>query len=310
MLTGLYTHLQNYLQQFSQEDELLLDHHSYKFDQKNFTPLTPTSSTTTFIDGGEAQIINAGNFSISFIRVAAITFNGTQKSSQRIEEFYLFTNAKTVEGKVWYTATIFSDKEPLINAQDLMVSSHDPQLTSSSQRAPIEKITSMARRFAELSLATSIKEGIVVLDGTKDKTYPNEEKYLQQLSSNVCALAKTSTLFTKQGNNITMFLQEHGPQNCWFYSTPQTNFVKLHPKSTHVFRFEGTILQANSLLSLSSDPIFLGYPYGLIVADKLARVSNNEAASIRNRLSLNKDYKDLLQHTNATNAHSILDTIG
>lgn len=309
MFNTIYTHLQNYLEQFTKEDELLLNNHSSRFDTTNFTPLTPKNETITFIDGGEAQIINAGSFCISIIRTAAITFEGTTKVSQKIQEFYLFTSAKTIEGKVWYTSTIFSEKTPLININDLHVSSHDPLLTGSAQRAPIEKMTNMARRFAELSVAASIKKGIVVLDGTKDNTYPNEEKYLQNLSDNVCALAKTSTLFTKQGNNITMFLQEHGPQNSWIYSTPQMNFIKLHPKAKHVFRFEGKQEHATAILPLSSDPIFLGYPYGLILADKLARVSNNETASLRNRLSLNKDYQELITHTNATNAHSILDNI-
>ncbi len=312
MFSQICAHVQNYLQQFSTHDELLLDSHSYKFDAHNFLPLNSTHSTNpiTFIDGGEAQIINAGNFSISFIRVAAVTFNGLQKQTQHIEEFYLFTSAKTIDGKVWYTATIFADKPPLINTDNLVVLSHDPMLTTSSQRAPIERITSMARRFAELALAASIKEGIVVLDGTKDKSYPNEEKYLSKLSPQVCALAKTSTLFTQQGNNISLFLQEQGPKQCWIYPTPQTNFVKLHPNAKHVFRFSGEPQQAQALLALSADPIFIGYPYGLIIADKLARVSNSGTASLRNRLLLNTQYKELMKYLNVNNAHSILDNIG
>ena len=60
-------------------------------------------------------------------------------------------------------------------------------------------------------------------------------------------------------------------------------FIKLHKDSKHTFMFE--VYKENeynlqNILSLlkqnSIDPVFLGYPYGLIEADKFARVTAQE----------------------------------
>ena len=67
----------------------------------------------------------------------------------------------------------------------------------------------------------------------------------------------------------------------------------------------------SALKQNSKDPVFLGYPYGLIEADKFARISNNEAEYLRMTFVAKacKSFDKIKQHLNALNAHSILDNI-
>jgi hypothetical protein len=60
----------------------------------------------------------------------------------------------------------------------------------------------------------------------------------------------------------------------------------------------------------SSDALFLGYPYGLIAVDKLARVSNEEKRSMTMNILLRAENKDILEYLSTTNAHDILDRLG
>ena len=97
------------------------------------------------------------------------------------------------------------------------------------------------------------------------------------LQEKVSALAKTSSLFTVLGNSPVILLNKIGPIGNWNYQLEsKTHFVKLHPKAKHVFRFEGNLTCLFSLVEQSSDATFLGYPYGLVLVDKMARISNSE----------------------------------
>ena len=84
-------------------------------------------------------------------------------------------------------------------------------------------------------------------------------------------------------------------------------FIKLNKKSRHIFRFEVykknkfDVNEILTLLKINQDPVFLGYPYGLIEADKFARVTNNEKEYLKTILSLKR--------IEEKEAHEILDSI-
>ena len=94
-------------------------------------------------------------------------------------------------------------------------------------------------------------------------------------------------------------------------------FVKLHEKSKHIFRFEiykEQKFNINRILSLiaenSNDPVFLGYPYGLIEADRFARISNKELDYFKTMITLKLGADSRLnEHLSSRNAHEILDRI-
>ena len=59
------------------------------------------------------------------------------------------------------------------------------------------------------------------------------------------------------------------------------------------------------------DPVFIGYPYGLIEADKNARISNQEKDMLLTLFStkFGKDWERIKESLSNIDAHEILDNI-
>ena len=159
------------------------------------------------------------------------------------------------------------------------------------------------------------------------------------------ALSKTNSLFTESGNLLSAILSGISSMDSWFYypiadienssHKAEMFFVKFHEKSKHVFRFEIFNMSANrkaisehaqkskifdiqktkaeqainKISSNCTDPIFIGYPYGLVEADRIARVSNNEKESLKTMLLVKLKNKSIEKYLSAVNAHEILDKI-
>lgn len=195
--------------------------------------------------------------------------------------------------------------------------SFDPSLMSGRFRAPINRVAETARRFAEWKIAGLVCEyeldenDLVVRDGTLQTSVTNESIYSNEamkraIKNNVifCGLAKTSGLFTSTGFPLFAAIAELAENSihandAWFYNPivdinhpdhrAEMYAVKLHPNSEYVFRLELLKDQFKmmdqkeqekcicSLAECSKDASFPGYPYGLIDADRFARVSANEA---------------------------------
>lgn len=312
MLNKILNHLHDLLQEFPKKDSIIFNNDFHEIDPNKFSSLNSASGKRiAFVDGGQAAIIEAGNLSLSFIRVFAQVFAGLKKKESYKQEFYLLTAARWIDNELFYESKIFSAGEPLINPDDLLISSNDNSLKEGKERGAIGKTANIARRLAELSLASKISADYVVIDGTLQSTFPGEEKYLSLLKENTCSLAKSSLLFTKSGNSPVVLLNKIGPSGCWYYQLDsRTGFVKLHPRSKHVFRFEGDKEALPFFLEHCDDSLLLGYPYGLIFADKMARVSNQEKKALQMKILFSKESKDILEYLSTNDVHSYLDMMG
>ena len=300
MLATLGNHIREYLRSFPIEDKIVFNSSAIVCSPSSFTPLVAPAELKiiAFVDGGHADVLVAGNFCLSFIRVAAVLFQGGVKIKHMQHEFYLFVKARYDENEIIYKSMIFPVQgEKLIEEKDLMISSTDSLIKIGMQRAPISVVSGMARRFAELQLAASLNANYILLDGTLEPTLKNEEKYLALLPLSASALAKTCSLFTSSGNNPMVLLNKLAGEGCWkYYLENKTYFVKLHEKAQHVFRFEGNPDVLPYLVHNSRDALFLGYPYGLVLADQLARVSNEEKKSLRMNFLLRKENKEIMDY--------------
>jgi hypothetical protein len=298
--------LHELIDSFPPDDEILFNNTPLPIDQRNFTPLAPkTGKSIAFVDGGQAEILSASNFCLSFIRIFSVTFRGRQKISSQKYECYLLTTCEYRDTTLFYRSTLFSEQGKLIDENDLQFSATDPLLRTGNRKCAINKIANIARRFAELSLAAQCQADYVVLDGTLEISYPHEEKYRERLGDNVSALAKTTDIVTVHGNNPSLLLHHPG---CWRYIiNEQVCFVKLHEQSEYIFRFEGNREVLPYLLTHSTDPVFLGYPYGLLYADRYARVSQKENDMMKLQCVIKNDR--LRTYLHSQDAHDILDTM-
>lgn len=276
-----------------------------------------------FIDGGNAELIKAPNFSIHLIRLFYVTYEGTKRLNSKRYQFYLLVTTKEEDGKLFYLTKTYN-----FEFENLKFSIFDKTLKEGNHRVNISKIGNCIRRLTELKLATLLTKvaDIVVLDGTLDSDFTYEKEYIKTLykhskNTTVVALSKTTELITNKGDALTTVINKLAPSGCYYYPIARASnrdiyLVKLHPKTDYIFRFEifkdNTIKEALSILKQhSKDAAFLGYPYGLIEADKFARITTKEQSYMKLRfLTLTgKDKRLLDQYLRCLDAHNVLNSI-
>ncbi len=312
MLAEISQQVREKFKVFFLTDNLLFNNKVIPANPDNFSEISPgmEEKNIAYIDGGQAEIFSGGNMSLSFIRIFAQVMLGLKKQGSTCHEFYLLTTARYRQGDIWYESKIFPVKGvPLIG--DISLASQDASIRQGNERGPISTLSAIARRYAELTMASQMKAEHVLLDGTLTATFSGEEKYLQPLGNHVSALAKTCSLFTTCGNNPAVLLQKlTSRQGCWSYFVDEnTSFVKLYPQAKHIFRFDGNTDMLPSLLATSCDPLLPGYPYGLVLADQFARISHRERNGLKTSFFCLMRDKELLPYLNTTNAHEILDRL-
>jgi len=336
----LVKELRNTMLRKSSGDEYLLMNSKYvplKIDLKNYHDINVNNISiinpnyldkkVLFVDGGNTILFESAAFCAGFIRVGGITYCKNVRVKRSSQEFYLLISE--IDGK--YNVKTY----PKTSFDSIIFNPEDESLKNGSEKCNLARIVSVVRRFAEIEYAYNNSSDVdyVIMDGTLEARYPFEEKYLERSYSKgkVCALSKTCSLTTKNGFSVTktlLDLSSESQGNFWYYYPIVTNnnpmhyaelyFIKLHSKTDYVFRFEvqknftGEISELfPMLLNNSKDPIFLGYPYGLIDVDQYVRVSDDESRLLKIKLSakLGKDWNELSKHLSSTNAHSILDKI-
>jgi hypothetical protein len=234
---------------------------------------------------------------------------------------------------------------------DLVFDSFDRSLMDGLHRAPLSKVANMSRVFIEWILAEELcksvlEEGdLLVRDGSLQTSVTGESKYADRAYDAAMrrgvlfsGLSKTSNLFTDSGmplfSAISIMANRNELGNKRWYYHPIVDIkapdhkavmlaVKLHPRSKHVFRFEILNSQASEMSDFgevtgilarnSGDLTFPGYPYGLIEADRIARVRDEEIEPFKiqllSALSGLGSWGELEAFLHATDAHSVIDEI-
>lgn len=311
---------------------------SYKIDAKNFHKITKPNSAKkiAFVDGGNAEILASANFSLSLVRICYVVYENNRRLGSKKFETLAFTKAISKSGEIHYKTKFFGGNIP-IKLDEINFSSFDRTIMLGMNRAEIGSVASAIRRFAELKMTKMIADNklaeIMVLDGNLQSTITGENRHLAELyescaKNNVVlsALSKTTSLFTDNGSLLSVVLGNISPLHPWHYypivdidnpsHRAEMFFAKFHEKSRHVFRIEIFNQQKpkaeetiNLLAANCIDPIFIGYPYGLVEADRVARVSNSERASLKTMFLVKLGNKNIEKYISSVNAHEILDKI-
>ena len=309
-----------------------------KIDLNNFHQIQKTNNNKkiAFVDGGSAEIIGSANFSLSLIRACYAIYQNNKKLGFKRFEILALVQAVSQDNEIFYKTSFFKTGSS-IDLQEISFSSFDHSIMVGINRAEIGSVANAIRRFAELSLAKLASErkiaDIIVIDGNLQSTLTNENKYLNELyescgknSIKLSALSKTNSLFTNDGYLLSAVLADMGNLNSWFYypiaeinnagHKAEIFFVKLHERSKHIFRLEIFNRQKadaeeiiNALAGNCVDPVFIGYPYGMVEADRLARISHHEKESLKARFMFKLEGKNIDKYLGSKNAHEILDRI-
>ena len=164
MLKEISRQLKNHLSAFRSNDKIIFNNRTIEINTNNFAPIPQNFSqkSIAFVDGGQAEIISAGNFCLSFIRVGALVYSNNVKVKDYKYEFYILTTANYQNGEVVYESKIFPfGNEALLDENDLHISSTDATIRSGAERASISKVSNMARHFAELALCAKVDSDII-----------------------------------------------------------------------------------------------------------------------------------------------------
>jgi hypothetical protein len=319
------------------EDDFLLlrDSVPEKLTEKNFYRIQPIFSRkkVAFIDGGQATVFSDIDRSLHFIRTFCHIDENYKTVFSKKYEAFLYIEAVEHNKKILYQARpIYKDSIEMPDT--LSFDSMDLRIMEGAERAGINSVSGVFRRIFEINSATNIikelNEGdMIILDGTLETKFAEEKKGLEKLfelgeKNNVliAAVAKTINLFTNRGKSIINLLKAKSPKHAWYYypiadinndyHRASLYFAKLHPKSRHILRFElnknqneivDTARLFGHIACLSKDLILPGYPYGLIKADRFARVGKRENEYMRTK------FLAILPELDKKDVHEILDNI-
>lgn len=339
MLAWAREQLSNHVaRSFSMPDRLAQSQGSYPLEKQYFHPITsipiPGQSKPqiiAYVDGGQADIIATPDSCISLIRTVCVVFTGKQRTA--LKKFEFFCSVTTTPAHEISYAVAYSPNELLTGS--LLINSWDKSLMEGFNRVRITKVAELIRKCAEIKTIEYILHTIstvnaVVWDGSLDREHPLLEEAYQQLMQlserkiTILGLSKTCGLLTQQGRSVIDVLRSLAPEGMWYYqpeliSAPANSqalivFVKLHSHAKHIFRMDSFTQISDTLWPAltehSSDPVFLGYPYGLILCDQLARVSHQEKELFFVKLKTSMHQGMLLENSlKSTDAHSILNNI-
>lgn len=331
--------------------------------KENFHELrSPQNSRKiAFIDGGNQEILPTPEYSVQLNRVYFNIFKDNKRVILQSDipnriEFLSFTSSQFDGNHIFFETKIspVNDKfaKYLPDEIDLRANAVEEDVKVGTQ-AGMERMASMARRFAEWTIAEHIipnelDEGdIIVKDGSLQTSHINENKYVERVFQKAkhqgvvfTGLSKSCRLTTLTQVSLIasirrLALETNLEYDKWCYypvarlrerRSEQKSVimvVKLNKNAVTPYRFEifkeqademshKEILDIVSALAENSKDIMIpGYPYGLIDADKWARVKNEEVESYKTRLYSeisNKGYwKRLNPHMKAIDTHDRLD---
>ncbi len=281
---------------------------------KKLTPLfsdmksAKNTKKIVFIDGGNADILVTAGYAVQLIRVAGIVFKGKKRIETVKKEWIVLVKKIMKEKKAYFSVEEINEE-----------TNESINFELECKEMCYDDVFGLIRRIKELKLGLELIERVdfVVLDGSLEFKHPLEEKYVKKLMSTKKAfgLCKTTGVYTNHGRTANEYLLEQ-KKDIWLCDAGENlHFIHLHKKSDYVFRLDASDEKLSELFYLlienSKDPVFLGYPYGLIYADKIARVSDEECKALQMELIFKAGDKadQLKKAMKSKDAHSILDNI-
>ncbi len=280
-----------------------------------------------FVDGGNAPIIKTPAAELQRIRTAAVVTSGKKLTEVAQKEGYILAKLQPdSSGRMHFSARL-TDSTLEISNSDIEGASNGNELT---------KFCEAARRIAEIKAAESavrkLEGGFAVLDGTLEAFSENEKKALEGLfaaaaarKAIIGAVAKTCSLLADSGEPLIEAAERasSGKEGYILVAEGKSErhsaavaVARLNASSNYLFRIEaadsselGKLVAA--LKPQSNDLAFPGYPYGLIMADRFARISDSDAdvTKAKIRATADGETRKLLQSEKALDAHRILDSM-
>lgn len=264
--------------------------------------------TLSFVDGGNAEIIRAPHLSVHFIRTYAAVYLGMQRVSRQTREAFAIIHLKQKGDKLAYAVELLGAE---LDIPEIEI--NDPTLSTGEQVSP-HAVADVVRHCLEWQLIELQDAGCVIRDGALDECPQDRYRKVKDSTVMQIGVSKTTTALTDTGVSAPFFLSQQGREGAWVYDpkhdkSPFIGFALLHPLSKRVFRIDvknGTLPEAANILApYCADASFVGYPYGLVDADRMAVITMQEQQYLR-QLFLAKSGKLFEELEQAADAHDVL----
>ncbi len=272
-----------------------------------------------FIDGGNAPVFESPEARVEYVRLAAVAYEGRERAATHQEEGLLLIRyeggAVVATGEEGFSLSVKAGVD-------------DEELRLGREKVTLAAVAGLARFLLECSLVKRLASErsfqLVVRDGSLVGANRHEEEALARMRGSwlLAGLSKTSSLLTEQGVSASAELLARSPRDCWYALLGSVNGVvvgvaRLQPGCERAFRLdvlggeEEALRAARALALLSGDAAFPGYPYPLVEAHRLARVSAREAGRLRTRLVMEagERWPVLQRLERGSDAHRILDRL-
>jgi len=300
-------------------------------------PVSLPRSRSAFVDGGLGDVFVSPSMCVHLVRIHSSIWSGTTRMRMHTQEAFVIVLPRRSGDSVVYEASFYSRDGFLLPTTPLTSPSVDR-----GHQVPISSVANKVRAVLEARecerLCEELDAGdVIVRDGLLHSSDGTEQAALDRAlelawTRRVClaGLAKTANLYTDFGDDALRCADRlaEGMGVAWIMHPialqaseliPDPGIVKLHAKSRHVFRLDvlanekRSVRDIASLLAVQScDAAFLGYPYPLVLADRLARVPLRETQGLRCRLLAACKVQGAVLETDlaSLDAHGILDALG
>lgn len=262
------------------------NYQTFPYHKENFHQIRQTGSDRKIcsIDGGNQEIYPAPEYSIQLNRIYFNIYKDKRpfplKSSipQRIEFLSLTTLNRENRNTCFETKYALEDHnfiEYLPSESDLQVKAFEPDFRLGNKTL-MERMASMARRFAEWTIAEHVIEreledgDIIIKDGSLQTSHRNENKYVEKVFEKAkkkgvifTGLSKSCRLTTNTGYSLIASIEKFARENdipfeewCYFPIARSKQgqehkavimVVKLNRNASTSFRFEILKDQADNM---------------------------------------------------------------
>ncbi len=314
------------------------DYRLHEIRRENWSPIPAAAENEhpiiAFVDGGNASIIKTPSAELQRIRTAVVTTEKNRLTKVAQKEGYLLAKLEPdSSGKIQCRAEL-TESTLEISSGDLSGVSLESSGNGESAAA-LTKFCETARRIAEIRAATNAarrqRGAFIVLDGTLEAFNAAEIMAIKELMAAAAdngaiigAVAKTCSLLADSGDSLISAVEGIGNGEGFIIVAEGRSerhkaavaVARLNSSSPYLFRVEAATAEdlkklLPELKRQSNDLAFPGYPYGLIMADRFARISNADAELTKTKIraTASDEVKALLKREKALNAHSVLDSM-
>ncbi|NPA38738.1 MAG: DNA double-strand break repair nuclease NurA [Candidatus Nanohaloarchaeota archaeon] len=283
-----------------------------KIEKENFRILkegvSQDSKNIWAVDGSNKTIAESSGKAIELIRISAVS------ESKVITSTYIVGVVPRLESEITYDAKAFLFSGEDLGLNEIKMNAYDPSITGTAFKAQPSTVAAVLRRFLEWKMIEKIMKdynpAMILKDGSLAMHITGEEEIAQHILDSkypVIGVVKNSSILSNRGLNILheiSSIQPHSPH--WYYdfiakgkesSHPvYIHAVKLHPRG-RIYRMEipyhynpASIYQ--TLIPISNDALYLGYPYLLAKADKIAKIKDYEVKHLMLELVDKEEFEE------------------